>query len=68
MTAPKPPRENGSSTEGTKPLRVVGIDLGTTNSTIAEVRWEPGGAAPKARCVEVEQPTLEGTYTHVLFP
>jgi molecular chaperone DnaK (HSP70) len=47
---------------------VVGIDLGTTNSTIAEVRWESGGAAPKVRCVEVEQATLEGTYTHVLFP
>ena len=51
-----------------KPVRVVGIDLGTANSTIAEVRWEPGGAAPKVRCVEVEQPTLEGTYTHVLIP
>jgi len=26
-------------------IRVAGIDLGTTNSTIAEVRWEPGKAA-----------------------
>jgi molecular chaperone DnaK (HSP70) len=26
-------------------IRVLGIDLGTTNSTIAEVRWESGGAA-----------------------
>jgi len=51
-----------------KPVRVVGIDLGTTNSTIAEARWAAGGAAPKVRCVEVEQATLEGTYTHVLFP
>jgi len=50
------------------PVRVVGMDLGTTNSTIAEVRWEPGGTTPKVRCVGVEQPTLEGTYTHVLFP
>ena len=45
-----------------KPVRVVGIDLGTTNSTIAEARWAAGGAAPKVRCVEVEQATLEGTY------
>ena len=57
----------GRSDATPKPIRVVGIDLGTTNSTIAEARWEPGGAAPKMRCVEVEQPTLEGTYTHVLF-
>ena len=64
MTAPKPPREAGSVTDRTKPIRVVGIDLGTTNSTIAEVRWEPGGAAPKVRCVEVEQPTLEGATAH----
>lgn len=29
---------------------------------------KPRGAAPKVRWVEVEQSTLEGTYTHVLFP
>ncbi len=55
--------------DGTRALRVLGIDLGTTNSTIAEARstsLEAG--APRARCVEVEQPTLQGTYTHVLFP
>lgn len=68
MTTGKRPHEIGAPTDRKKPLRVVGIDLGTTNSTIAEVRWEPSGAVPKVRCVEVEQPTLEGTYTHVLFP
>ena len=40
-----------------RPLRVVGIDLGTTNSTIAEILWTPGDAdAPQVRCPEVEQP------------
>jgi molecular chaperone DnaK (HSP70) len=68
MTAPKRAKETDSLAERETPLRVVGIDPGTTNSTIAEVRWESSGAAPKVRCVEVEQPTLEGTYTHVLFP
>jgi len=68
MTGAKLPFEVGNSKFRKKPLRVVGIDLGTTNSTIAEARWEPGGAAPKVRCVEVQRPTLEGTYTHVVFP
>ena len=53
----------------TQPLRVIGIDLGTTNSTIAEILWTPGDAdAPKVRCLEVEQPTREGPYTHTLVP
>ena len=67
MTRSKRGNEPAGPAERDTPLRVVGIDLGTTNSTIAEVRWEPGGAV-KVRCVEVDQATLEGTYTHVLFP
>lgn len=44
-----------------RPLRVIGIDLGTTNSTIAEILWTPGDAdAPQVRCLEVEQATREG--------
>ncbi|MCS6802456.1 MAG: Hsp70 family protein [Chloroflexota bacterium] len=51
------------------PIRVVGIDLGTTNSTVAEIIWRPGQAEPPiARCLEVEQPTDTGPYTHVLVP
>ncbi len=51
------------------PVRVVGIDLGTTNSTLAEVIWSPeSNAAPLARCLEVEQPTSTGPYIHVLVP
>jgi molecular chaperone DnaK len=67
MTPPRRTAKPESSTGRDTPLRVVGIDLGTTNSTIAEVRWEPGGSM-QVRCVEVDQPTHEGTYTHVLFP
>jgi len=44
MTRPKQPHGIGTRTDRAKPLRVVGIDLGTTKSTIAEMRWEPGGA------------------------
>lgn len=51
------------------PVRVLGIDLGTTNSTVAEVVWEGDHAEPpKACCLEIEQPTETGTYYHVLVP
>jgi len=50
-------------------IRVSGIDLGTTNSTISEAIWEVGSALlPKVQCLEVLQPTMEGEYTHVLLP
>ena len=43
------------------PVRALGIDLGTTNSTIAEIIWQPSGPEPKVRCLEVDQETLSGT-------
>jgi molecular chaperone DnaK len=53
----------------TEPLRVLGIDLGTTNSTVAEIRWEPGDAdAPQVRCLEVLQPTRQGPHIGELVP
>jgi molecular chaperone DnaK len=52
-----------------RPVRVIGIDLGTTNSTVAELVWRPEeGTLTPARCLEIPQPTQEGTYTHVLVP
>lgn len=52
-----------------KPVRVLGIDLGTTKSTIAEIQWNSGKITPVvARCIEVEQNTLDGRYTHVFIP
>lgn len=44
MTTGKRLHEIGTRTDREKPLRVVGIDPGTTNSTISEVRWEAGAA------------------------
>lgn len=52
----------------TQPVRVLGIDLGTTNSTIAEITWQPGQTEASVRCLEVEQETLFGNYTHLLVP
>src|SRR5215510_7899908 len=51
------------------PIRVLGIDLGTTNSTIAELVWDPSDPGPlRARCLEVLQETTEGQYIHTLVP
>ena len=55
--------------KGGKALRVVGIDLGTTNSTIAEIQWDPRKPHDLAvRCLEVDQPTNAGVYTDTLVP
>lgn len=52
-----------------KQVRVIGIDLGTTNSTVAEIVCNPREDTPViARCIEVEQNTLDGQYTNVLIP
>jgi hypothetical protein len=52
----------------THPVRALGIDLGTTNSTIAEIVWRPSQSDVKVRCLEVDQETPSGTYTHSLVP
>jgi molecular chaperone DnaK (HSP70) len=50
-------------------IRVLGIDLGTTNSTAAVIEWDPKSAKnPEPRCVDIEQRTLEGTYVNQLLP
>jgi len=52
-----------------KPIRALGIDLGTTNSTVAEVSWDPANPeGSQVRCIEVEQKTLDGSYIQVLVP
>ena len=48
-------------------IRGLGIDLGTTNSTVAEVRWEPG-KPPVCETLEIEQPTREGLFTSPIVP
>jgi len=52
-------------------VRVWGIDLGTTNSTVTQVTWHPedGGAAkPEHTVLELGQPTPEGVFTSPLVP
>lgn len=52
-----------------EPIRAIGIDLGTTNSTVAEVVWNPAtNLELDIRCLEVDQQTLSGLYTHTLVP
>jgi molecular chaperone DnaK len=54
-----------------RPLRVWGIDLGTTNSTVAEIAWSPSDTTdslPKCRCLELDQPTIDGMYTSPVVP
>lgn len=52
-----------------KSLRAIGIDLGTTNSTVAEVLWKDRqGDISEARCLEIVQQTESGPYTHILVP
>lgn len=51
------------------PIRAIGIDLGTTNSVVAEVMWDPATADfGAASCLEVKQATQEGDYVHNLVP
>jgi len=50
-----------------KEIRVLGIDLGTTNSTVSEAIINPDGNVG-CKTLELEQPTTEGTYTSPLVP
>jgi molecular chaperone DnaK len=52
-----------------KPIRVLGIDLGTTNSTVSETIWERDKSSSlDIRCLEIDQETQSGLYTHTLIP
>ena len=52
-----------------RPVRVLGIDLGTTNSTVAEGVWDPNGeAAPRARCLAISQETVGEPVRDSLIP
>jgi len=48
-------------------FQCYGIDLGTTNSTVAEIVWRPGGK-PSCRILEIDQATQQGQYTSPLIP
>lgn len=55
-------------TKAAKPAQttVLGIDLGTTNSTASLATESPSG--PVIKTLNVDQETLQGTYTHTLVP
>ena len=62
------PSGSAACTDG-ESLRVLGIDLGTTNSSIADIRWEPNKPNDVSlRCLEVDQPTGQGVSTNTLVP
>jgi molecular chaperone DnaK (HSP70) len=51
--------------------RVIGIDLGTTNSTVAQVQLplDPAGPADRlCECISIEQMTHSGPYYGSLVP
>ena len=50
-------------------IHAIGIDLGTTNSSVSEIAWNPAsGEPPSIRTLELEQPTREGSYSSPLVP
>jgi molecular chaperone DnaK len=52
-----------------KPVRVLGIDLGTTNSTVAEIVYDPASNTDiSIRCLAVEQPTGNRSHWNPLVP
>ena len=51
------------------PIRTLGIDLGTTNSAVAEAVFDPKNPHNiEVRCLEVEQPTEKGIKTAATVP
>lgn len=61
--------EGTPATKSKKPVRVLGIDLGTTNSTVAEIVYEPSARNDiSVRCLAVEQPTGNKSHWHPLVP
>lgn len=52
-----------------QPVRVLGIDLGTTNSTVVEAFFDPNKTRDfDIACISVKQPTSQGDYFHILLP
>ena len=52
-----------------RPIRVIGIDLGTTNSTVTEIVWSPNSSeAPVTNLIEILQETTDGEFVFDLVP
>ncbi|MEJ2727370.1 MAG: Hsp70 family protein [Deltaproteobacteria bacterium] len=51
------------------PIRIIGIDLGTTNSAVAEAVFDPENPHNiEVRCLEIDQPTDAGVHNNVTVP
>lgn len=55
-----------------KPFRVIGIDLGTTNSVVGEISWSPdvtsADLSQSLRCLSIKQPTTDGDVISTIVP
>jgi molecular chaperone DnaK (HSP70) len=61
--------EGSSNRQSEKPVRVLGIDLGTTNSTVAEIVYDPNSDDDiSVRCLAVEQQTGGRSHWSPLVP
>jgi molecular chaperone DnaK (HSP70) len=51
----------GKTPINNKPMRVLGIDLGTTNSVVTDIQWDPSsGEAPVISVLDIPQETVDG--------
>ena len=61
--------EGSPAGKSRKTVRALGIDLGTTNSTIAEIIYKPSAKDDiNVRCLAVEQPTGSRSHWNPLVP
>ena len=61
--------KQGRGKKSTKQLRVLGFDLGTTNSTVAEIVYSAAGKGDvQIRCLPVEQGTEGRSWWNPLVP
>lgn len=62
-------KSRGISEPPKQTVRCVGIDLGTTNSTVSDIVWNKGQPAPNpVRTLAVDQETPNGRHTSPMAP
>lgn len=62
-------QSRGVTEPPSKNIRVIGIDLGTTNSTVSEILWKAGQPAPEpVRTLDIDQETPSGRHTSTMVP
>ena len=62
-------KSRGVTNAPAEDLRVIGIDLGTSVSTVSELVWRAGQDSPEpVRALEVDQETPSGRYTSPMVP